>query len=319
MPKSRRPKKALIQFAIALVVSVVIAGIALFLGISIISNISGQANQAKQDLAAEKEKLAAEQERLKQEQSRLSQKVVSLSYEFVTPTVHLMPGQVITPSMIELQSTEVLPPSGTLKKISTAIGKVVKNPIGVGEFIDHNSLIDTGSYINVAKGMRAITIEVEPVSGLNGALTPGAHVDVLTTMLGKEGGITRTVLQNITIISVSSNAKGSNTSNGKIFITLSVTPQQAEMLTLAGLIGKFHLTLRNYDDLHKSAVSGSDLTTLMTGMKPSLSPNPSQPRRTAPRGNDTLPHPGHLPSSRGTDFQMQIFRGNGSETVGFKQ
>jgi pilus assembly protein CpaB len=318
MSKSKRPKKVLIQFAVALVLSVVIGGLALFLGIKIISDMSSQTKKVQEELTREKEKLAAEREQLKNSQTQTADTNHQQSYEFVTPTVPVLPGQIITPAMVELRTVNTPTPPGAIKKLMLVMGKTPKIPLPVGEMIYQDNLTDTNDQIQVANGMRAITIELDAVDALNGALTAGAHVDVLCTILGKDGGVTRTILQNTTLVAVKSGSRlPVNAAGEKFLVTVAVTPKQAELLTLASEVGKFNLALRNEADQHKGKVSGSDLSTLIDGEKPVLF-SQSKPPGLPDDLLERLPYPGQL-SPAVSNFQMQVFRGNGSETIGFKQ
>jgi pilus assembly protein CpaB len=254
----------------------------------------------------------------------------------VQALIDLSPGQPITQDMVTLVPTEDRPSAGTLSMLSQAVGKVVRSPIIKGEPLDSGKLLDSGNYLSVEPGKRAITIQVDTIGGLNGALIPGSHVDILTTVKDKEtqNPLTRTVLQNIPVLSVgdSPDGKSAKQQTGGIPVTLAVAPPQAELLALANLAGTFHLTLRNYNDSRVPKVGGADMNTLMTavsrdGLGKSVPPPPHMP---ASGGNDGFhnvnfsPDAGDLPSPdaggpSGSKFSMQIYRGTGSETVDFQQ
>lgn len=227
--------------------------------------------------------------------------------------------------------------------LSQAVGKMVKLPIMKGEALEMGKLLDAGGFINVRDGMRAITIQVDAVGGLNGSLIPGSHVDILTTVAQNEGRVTRTLLQDIQVITVgegapsaggAANGSGGGTakpvSTAGMPVTLVVSPKQAELLTLANTVGSFHLTLRNFSDKRTNKMNGADITTLMTGTEPDALSKilPSKPH--APSGADGFHNVNYSPDAMnlpapsagapsGSRFSMQIYRGTGSETMDFQQ
>jgi pilus assembly protein CpaB len=102
-------------------------------------------------------------------------------------------------------------------------------------------------------GMRAVSVRVNEVVGVAGFVLPGMHVDVLVT--GRPPGdnaslMTTTVLQDVTVLSagqtVQPDPRG-QAINAPV-VTLLVTPDHAEVLTLAGNEAKIQLVLRNASD-----------------------------------------------------------------------
>lgn len=106
----------------------------------------------------------------------------------------------------------------------------------------------------VANGMRAISIDGR-AADFDGLLRPGDHVDVLLSLggLGDSDGATMTLLQNLLVLSVGGTTERDD-ENKKSFsrgatVTLSVSLEQAQVLTEAMRRGKLTLTLRNADDI----------------------------------------------------------------------
>ncbi|WP_373532408.1 Flp pilus assembly protein CpaB [Vampirovibrio sp.] len=339
MTASRKPKKIFVQFAIALVVAVIFGAAAIFAGFMVIQAVSSNAEQVQKEAEEKVEAAKAEQEKYLKLQEQLSQ--VPRSYKVVQALTDLNPGQPITKDMITLVDVNDRPTPGTLDRISQAVGKVVKSPVMSGEALDNTRLIDTGGLFSVEPGKRAITIRVDSIGGLSGALAPGAHVDVLTTVNQEDTSITRTLLQNIPVVSMgggggsASNQAGlreaekTNAGGGNLAVTLIVSPRQAELLTLAGQLGGFHLTLRNFSDHQKQDLAGADLTALMTGLQPAATKKalPASPKPAAREsgfhnvnysgGDSDLPQPSAVNPS-GPKFTMQVYRGTGSETIDFQ-
>ncbi|MCE3235834.1 MAG: cpaB [Vampirovibrio sp.] len=331
MPAPRRPKKVLVQFAVALVIAVVLGIGALVVGFSIINGVSSQAQKTQEDLLKEKQKLEDEKKRLMAEQASLDSK--PRTFKVVQAVADLTPGQPITQEMVTVVTLDERPSTGTLNMLSQAVGKIVKAPIMKGEPLEMNKLLDAGGYVTVQDGMRAITINVDAIGGLNGALIPGSHVDVLTTVTKNDSSVTRTLLQNIQVVSVgnSSGSGAAKPATAGLPVTLIVTPKQAELLTLANTLGAFHLTLRNFNDKRTNRTAGADLTELMTGLSPAVMGKAMPPRMPQlPAGGNGFhnvnysPDAMNLPSPSaagpsGSKFSMQIYRGTGTETVDFQQ
>jgi pilus assembly protein CpaB len=340
MPAARKPKKIFVQFAIALVVAVIFGVSAIFAGFMVLQGVSSNAEKVQKEAEEKAEAAKAEQEKYLRLQEELSK--APQTYKVVNALTDLQPGQTITKDLVTLAEVNERPASGTLDRISQALGKVVKSPVMSGEVLDNTKLIDTGGSISVEPGKRAITIEVNNIGGLSGALAPGVHVDVLTTVSQADTSITRTLLQNIPVASVTAGGSSStnqsapreaaNTSSGNVnlAVTLIVNPRQAELLTLAGKLGGFHLTLRNFSDHQKSDLAGADLTTLMTGLQYSTGKKnvPGKHKKPASdsgfhnvnysSGDSNLPQPSGARAG-GPKFTMQVYRGAGSETIDFQQ
>lgn len=329
MPAPRKPKKVLVQFAVALVVAVVLGVVAIVVGFTIITGVTNQAQVAKQEAEKRTAEVEAEKRRLKAEQ--LSQQQSVKTYKVVQALADLEPGQPITQDMVTVVTSNDRPPMGTLTLLSQALGKMVKSPIVKGEPLDGSRLLDTG-YIMVNEGMRAITISVNIFGGVNGALVPGSHVDILTSVKEGEQLVTRTLLQNIQIATIGSspNAGAHPSADGAIPVTVLVTPQQAQKLTLANGLGTFHLTLRNFNDKRNLQIPTEDLTGLMTGLQPgtgnikSMQAAPKQAKNTGFHNVNYSPESNNLPSPLDntpakSKYSMQIYRGTGSESVDFQQ
>ncbi len=345
MPAPRKPKKVFIQFAIALVVAVIFGVAALGVGFVVIQTVSKNAEQVKAEAQRQADELKRKTEEIERQKKKLD--AAPRSYKVVKALVDLKPGQPITQDMVAAVEVLERPSPATLSTISSALGKVVRSPVVSGDPLESSKLLDTGGFINVEKGLRAITIQVDSIGGLNGAIMPGSHVDVLITLTqGEDGTVTKTLLQNVSVVSVGASAPGSSGpsnggarlsdakpssggAGGALAVTLVVTPKQAEALTLAGQVGGFHLAMRSFGDNQKTALAGSDITSLMTDLQPgSMSKAlPMPPKMPSHNGfqnvnyspGEELPAPSGTAAGGGPKFSMQIYRGTGSETVDFEQ
>jgi pilus assembly protein CpaB len=110
----------------------------------------------------------------------------------------------------------------------------------------------------VQKGQRAVTIPVDVGGSLAGMLRPGDHVDVLGTFArGQQDWATVTLLQNVLILATGVERGGgegeeaaTTTSGPRSFnnVTLSVDPEEAELLVFAQQRGPINIALRAQDD-----------------------------------------------------------------------
>lgn len=106
----------------------------------------------------------------------------------------------------------------------------------------------------IEKDYRAITINVKGTTAVGDQVRPADRVDILGTFrnpLMKNKLTTMTILQNTMVLSVGGKTAGDlsrGTRAGGGYVTLMVTPEQAEILVMAQDIGKLNLTLRNPTD-----------------------------------------------------------------------
>ncbi len=155
-----------------------------------------------------------------------------------------------------------------------------------------------GLPILIPEGMRAVSVKVDEVIGVAGFVVPGTRVDVLVTLEREEGEgeetMTRVVLQDIRALAAGQTVQRDPEGKPQTVpvITLLVSPEDAERLTLASTEGRIQLALRNTLDSSRSATEGIRAAALL-GMSsaPERAPTPRtivvrsqpQPRAAAPR------------------------------------
>ncbi len=178
-------------------------------------------------------------------------------------------------------------PATAVNRIDEAVDRVALSSIVVDEPILAGKLAAKGSGVGLSPtippGMRAVSVRVNDVIAVAGFVLPGARVDVLVTGLPRgmesaNGPVTRTILSNMQVLSAGKNiqpdAKG-QPENVPV-VTLLVTPEQAEILTLASGEGRIQLSLRNNSDSGKAASPGARTSEIFSGMAPK--PEPVRPR-----------------------------------------
>ena len=144
-----------------------------------------------------------------------------------------------------------------------------------------------GLSITIPEGMRAVSVEVDEVVGVAGFVLPGTRVDVLATVMpGNDRSriTTRIILQNIRAVAADQRYQQDIEGEPQYVtvVTLLVTPEQAEELTLAATEGRIQLALRNTLDGEEVETGGRQIAALLRGgSRPSGASAP--PSNAAPR------------------------------------
>jgi pilus assembly protein CpaB len=144
-------------------------------------------------------------------------------------------------------------PPGSLSRKSQALGRGFVLPITKGEFILANKLAaeNAGSGLPglIPPGMRAVSVRVNEVVAVAGFVIPGTRVDVLLTGTpsGNNEQQTTTVLENVAVIAAGQQLERNSAGEPQSVsvITLLVSPEDAEKLTLASSKGRIQLIPRN--------------------------------------------------------------------------
>ena len=154
-------------------------------------------------------------------------------------------------------------------------GSVARQVLPQGVPIARSAIVQPGDRGFLAavlpRGKRAVTIPVSDVAGLNGLALPGDRVDIiLTYSIAGSGGsgpairASETVLNNVRVLALdqrlgpvkSEETKGKKSDATPVAktATLEVTPQQAEIIALAGDMGTLSLALNSVRDGGDDAV-----------------------------------------------------------------
>jgi len=113
----------------------------------------------------------------------------------------------------------------------------------------------------IPQGMRAVSVRVNEVIGVAGYVLPGTHVDVVATVspTSQAGDMTsKVILTNVLVLAAGTKIEQSE--NNKPMpvsvVTMLVTPEEAERLTLASGDGTIQLALRNPLDKESPVTRG---------------------------------------------------------------
>jgi pilus assembly protein CpaB len=199
-----------------------------------------------------------------QPQSMARIAVASLDLPFGTPltsdNVRLVawPGDSVPPGAYHEEDAQRL----------LASGNVAIRPIAAGEPILLSRVSERAVLsANIPPDMRAVTVPIDPVSGVAGFVTPGDVVDVMLTRKIQGDGassddqMVTTVLENVQVLAVDTRVGEQNTETAadSKTATLQVFPEGAQKLALASQIGRLSLALRNVED--QSPATGQRVVT----------------------------------------------------------
>jgi pilus assembly protein CpaB len=208
--------------------------------------------------------------------------------QIVVATRLLPAGSNLDRASVKLRGIpESLFPAGAFSRLEDVLERPVISAIQAEEPVVEARIAVKGSGMGlgplIPPGMRAIAVRVNDVVGVAGFVLPGMRVDVLVTGRPPNRGDTetRTVLQNITVLS----AGQSIATDGKTqpiptpVVTLLVSPEEAEALTLSNSEGRIQLVLRNSSDRTTVSTSGRRLHDIYGGPQPDVAPHGAAPPR----------------------------------------
>ena len=149
-------------------------------------------------------------------------------------------------------------PEGTFKSIDDLLGqqqRVVLQAIQPNELILASKVTGPGQRASlsavIASGMRAMTIRVNDVLGVAGFVLPGDRVGImLTRQLVQDQPITDVLLQNVKVLGIDQKSdQEENKPEVVKAVTIEVTTEQAQKLTLAATVGTLSLALRDVSNV----------------------------------------------------------------------
>ena len=159
-------------------------------------------------------------------------------------------------------------------------GSVARQALPAGVPIARSAIVHAGERGFLAavlpKGKRAISIPVTEISGVSGLVLPGDRVDIILTysvngqLIDAQRSIraSETLLTNIRVLALDRRLNGNNRiedASGNVVeapmartATIEVTPEQAEMVTLARELGGLSLVLNSVRDGGEEQVASAD-------------------------------------------------------------
>jgi pilus assembly protein CpaB len=181
-------------------------------------------------------------------------------------------------------------PKGAFLKTGDVVDRAATVPLTAGELVLTSKLAAKGSgeglMALIEPGMRAVSVQINEISGVSGFIQPGSRVDILFTRVFSNGdAATTTILQNVKVIAYGRQLDASRTDAATAaarptVATVLVTPDEAERLVLAEQRGRIQLVLRNGLDDEFVAVA-EPIRAADLGIEEPARPAPAAPVRPA--------------------------------------
>jgi len=201
-------------------------------------------------------------------------------------------------------------PKGTFSRREDCVGRALIVPVAENEAILEQRLASreagSGLAVVIPLGMRAVSVGVDDVVAVAGFVTPGTLVDVLVTGTGPGGPVTRTLLEHLRVLAVGQQLQTDSSGKPQTapVVTLLVTPEEAQRLTLATAEGRIHLALRNAVDTANANLSPAQGAALFQG----AATLPVARKIAAKAGRRAPPPP---------PYKVQVIQGDKVETQAF--
>jgi pilus assembly protein CpaB len=153
---------------------------------------------------------------------------------------------------------------------SALVGSMVRRSLSAGDVLRDVDLMRLGDHGFLAAvlepGMRAVTIAVDNTTGSAGLIWPGDRVDLILTQSIQDTSVplgrrvaAETVLSNARVIAIDQQiiqgAAPTNSDNAQRTVTLEVTEQEAQRISVAIRLGRLSLSVRSAE---KSQVAGGE-------------------------------------------------------------
>lgn len=186
--------------------------------------------------------------------------------DVVVASKEIPSGTTVTNEMVKVvRFTRTSVPSGSFSSPKQVVGKAVKVKALSGDPVTESKLTGEGAGLTVllTPGHRAMAVRVDEIIGVSGFIAPNDRVDVIATVVppgssAQDQKLSKIVLQYKRVLSV---AQALEQKEGKPqlarSITLEVTPEEAEKLSLASIEGTVVLALRAAGDENLIQTRGS--------------------------------------------------------------
>jgi pilus assembly protein CpaB len=204
-------------------------------------------------------------------------------------------------------------PAGSFARIDDCAGRAAIAPLVENEPVLEENLAPkeggAGLAVIIPEGQRGLSVRVDDVVAVAGFVGPGTMVDVLVTgdVPGGNNSITRTILEDIRVLAAGQKVEQDREGKPQTVtvVTLQVTPEQANKLTMASTEGRIHLALRNTIDTKEVDPPPVYKTALFAGGPP---PVPTvKGTRVAPPPAPKVPDPYVVEVIRGDKREKQSF------------
>jgi pilus assembly protein CpaB len=163
----------------------------------------------------------------------------------------------------EKQFTKGEEPKKAIRSFDELKDKRLNKPLSAEQFVtpdDMASKEQDGLAQFMQKGKRAFALKVDAASQVGGFVLPHSRVDIVSIVRRNENETySKIILQDILVLAVDTSSTRPDDKQAVIAntVTVQVTPQQAEVLSLAQELGSLKLILRAYGDEEKVTTAGT--------------------------------------------------------------
>jgi len=192
-------------------------------------------------------------------------------------------------------------PTGSLSSLEQAQGRVVRSAIVAGEPLLDAKLAPEMSGrggimpMLVPEGERAVTIKVDDAIRETGFILPNSRVDVLVSITGAPGAehVAKMILQDVLVLASGQTVElRDNKPVQMTTVTMALTPDKVERLTIAQTEGRLFLVTRNLNDKTIVQTRGATRTSILSDGAQAPAPRMvSEPRRPVTVTRAALPPP----------------------------
>jgi pilus assembly protein CpaB len=243
----------------------------------------------------------------------------------ITPTKVIVAAATLEPGtrldakdLREVDWPALKPMQGMFAGIDDCVGRVLISPLPENEPVLEGNLAPKDSSVGLSAmippGMRGVAVAVNDVVGVAGFVQPGTIVDVLATggIEGQASSLTRTILENIRVLAAGQKIEPDKQGTPQTVpvVTLLVTPDQANVLTLASTQGKIQLALRNSADTKPANTAPAQLSDVF-GL--------GSMRRIAPRMPPAPRISQNQPVRAPAPYEIEVIRGSKPEVSAIPQ
>lgn len=133
--------------------------------------------------------------------------------------------------------------------------------------------VSTRLSMRLSEGMRAVTIPISAITGTPGLISPGDRIDIQFIRRNGETLSSHLLLQNVAVIAT---GQSTDTERDRALaannITVEVTTEQAQTLTIAMETGKLSLLLRGVEEVNETEAKSVDASVLPGAPEPEPEP-----------------------------------------------
>jgi len=155
----------------------------------------------------------------------------------------------------EKQFTKGEEPKKAIRNLDELKDRRLNKALSAEQFVTADDLWDKdkdGLSGQMKPGMRAVGLNVNAQSMVGGFVLPHTHVDILSVITNTKGEtLSKIILQNLLVLAVDQSPNRPEDGKQAVVgstVTVQVTPEQAERLSLAQRMGTISLIRRSFDD-----------------------------------------------------------------------